>query len=462
MAEPTIHFNPSTGSDTAASGAGPGDGTTGGSAVTGTAAAHTNGAGSTTITLTNTPDLSAVLTDGSHALWLNTASGRQWSKITGKDDGADTVTVADSFNIGSGSAVDYAIGGKRNTIEDADSRQLFADAKPAWTIDLEDGTYTLTSVINWGVSGDGTGPITVLSSTATRATITSATSGIDLFRNNGFSFWRYKHLKFTHTGATRGEAISPNNIQHRLDVVDCVVDGCLTLSDGDFGANYSWLNLNVIDTEIRNCTGTGLTNFSGRVFLLNCYIHDNASHGIRTTENGSANCSNVFINCVVTDNGGRGIYHTTTTDPETVLMLANCTVANNTGSGLEAVFTAGPCKLFLTNSIFYGNGAYGALVSGNVAYADERYCAYGSNTTADRSGLTAGDGAVTLTADPFTASGSGDYTLNATAGGGAACRGAGFPGAWDSATMTGANAIGALQVAASGGSGGAYAFAFCG
>src|SRR5574343_971677 len=107
MALPNIVFNASTGSDTAASGAGPA------SAVTGTAAAHTNGSASTTITLTNSPDLSGVATDGSHCLWMDTASGRQFSKITGADDAANTVTVEDSFNIASASAVNYAIGGKR-------------------------------------------------------------------------------------------------------------------------------------------------------------------------------------------------------------------------------------------------------------------------------------------------------------------------------------------------------------
>jgi hypothetical protein len=36
-------------------------------------------------------------------------------------------------------------------------------------------------------------------------------------------------------------------------------------------------------------------------------------------------------------------------------------------------------------------------------------------------------GFITLTASPFTNAGSGDYSLNTTAGGGAACRGAGYP-----------------------------------
>ena len=66
--------------------------------------------------------------------------------------------------------------------------------------------------------------------------------------------------------------------------------------------------------------------------------------------------------------------------------------------------------------------------------------------------MCAGEGDITLTADPFTAGASGDFSLNSTAGGGALLKAAGFnnsiPGV--------ANAAGKLDVGAvqSGGSGG--------
>lgn len=464
MAEPTIHFNPSTGSDTAASGAGPGDGVTGGTAISGTGAAHTGGVASTTITLTNTPDLSGVAVDGSHALWLNTASGRQWSKITAVDNGADTVTVADSFNIGSGAAVDYAIGGKRNTINDTDSRQLFTDVKPNWVIDLEDGTYTLTSVISFGTSGDATGPITVTSSTSARAVVTTSTSGISLFQNNSNYVWRLQHIEFTHTGATRGQAVAPNNVQTTVDVIDCVVDGCSTLTEGNFTSMYSWLMLNVIDTEIHNCTGAGITNASGgmSMFVSGCYIHDNASHGIECPNTTTGQSSLSVVNSVITDNGGRGVYYVSAASGTKSVQIVNCTIANNVASGVECTFVSSAAGwLYLLNSIIYGNGDYGAEVT--LGAPIEINCAYGANTTGARSGVTAGLGAVALSADPFTNAAAGDYSLNTTSGGGAACRAVGFPGAWDSATMTGYNSIGALQIEdGGGGGGGAFAFAVAG
>jgi hypothetical protein len=61
----------------------------------------------------------------------------------------------------------------------------------------------------------------------------------------------------------------------------------------------------------------------------------------------------------------------------------------------------------------------GALLYNNAFY---------NNGTAPTVGFNAGIGTVTLSANPYTSIGS-DFSLNSTAGGGAACKGAGWPGA---------------------------------
>lgn len=82
--------------------------------VSGTAAAHTNGSSSTTVTLTNSPDLSGLSVDNGFSgdwrayLWLN-INGGTWSQLTAFDDTANTITGDISFNIASGAAVDYRI-----------------------------------------------------------------------------------------------------------------------------------------------------------------------------------------------------------------------------------------------------------------------------------------------------------------------------------------------------------------
>jgi hypothetical protein len=61
---------------------------------------------------------------------------------------------------------------------------------------------------------------------------------------------------------------------------------------------------------------------------------------------------------------------------------------------------------------------------------------------------------VTLTGNPYTNSAGGDFTLNNTAGAGAACRAAGTPGALPGVTQTGKLDLGVFQHADAGGGGG--------
>lgn len=466
MALPTIHFNSSTGSDTAASGAGPGDGTTGGSAVTGIGAAHTGGSASTTITLTNTPDLSAVLADGSHAIWLDTASGRKWSKITAVDDGADTVTVEDSFNIAAGSPVDYAIGGKRLDINSTNSRNLLVTSlKPGWKVDLEDGTYTLTSRIDI-LPGSAILPVEIFSSTATRAIVQCATNNVDMFEI-GTTFVGYRiirHIEFIHTAATRGLAFSTaTGNPHPNVIIDCVIDGCRYAFQGDNGAYWLGSGMSFINCEIKNCTSGGIlaqevTN-NGEPLIFGCYIHDNNGPGFIGSR------AVKLINCVIVDNVGDGIECSANGG---IIIVNNCIIANNGGDGISMGSTgsdgAGTPFIYAINSIIYGNGAFGITFGANGGIVVNANTAYGANTSgnfgANITELVST--IVALSGDPFTNAAAGDYTLNNTAGAGASCREAGFPGAWDSATMTGYMSIGTMQLQSGGGSGSsasAYAFA---
>lgn len=83
------------------------------------------------------------------------------------------------------------------------------------------------------------------------------------------------------------------------------------------------------------------------------------------------------------------------------------------------------------NCIFYGKGTYG--IRNNNSRVP--YCvagganAFGANSTADKSGVPNLPGDVALSGDPFTDAANGDFTLNNTAGAGAACRNAGLPAA---------------------------------
>jgi hypothetical protein len=82
--------------------------------ASGTASAHTGGSASTTVTLTGGPDLSGLIVANNSSedwrayLWMNVNGGR-WSQLTAFDNTAKTVTGNISFNVASGSPVNYRI-----------------------------------------------------------------------------------------------------------------------------------------------------------------------------------------------------------------------------------------------------------------------------------------------------------------------------------------------------------------
>lgn len=132
----------------------------------------------------------------------------------------------------------------------------------------------------------------------------------------------------------------------------------------------------------------------------------------------------------------------------------------NNGTGNDCMSLAGTVSLSVSvvNGVFYGcrNGIYGTgtdalnglMASGNIFannagygisagtgtnWASSRelasdFNAYWNNASGARYNYPAGANDVTLTANPFANAASNDFSLNNTAGGGAALRAAGFPG----------------------------------
>jgi hypothetical protein len=105
--------------------------------------------------------------------------------------------------------------------------------------------------------------------------------------------------------------------------------------------------------------------------------------------------------------------------------LDHCIAFGNGRDG-AVMASSGDAASMITNCIFAANGQYGVNSTRVEAFTD--YNAFWNNTSGARNGLAAGDNDVTLTGDPFTnsASGSLDFSLNDTAGAGAACRNVGY------------------------------------
>jgi hypothetical protein len=319
------------------------------------------------------------------------------------------------------------------------------------------GNYTLTSTAAFAISGDLTDGRNVVEGYTTTPgardgmpTITSATNSVALLTLAGTDYVTLRHLRLTHTAGTRGHGVANTTGDSLLlRVEDCEIDGC------NVGVNegFSLTRLAVVRTTIKHCISHGITCLSG-VLVDRCLIHGNGGRGVNTGFS-----ETTVLRSVVADNA-YGVYVGGTGGLAIQLVVEDSNLSHNTNAGLLVLETT-LTSFFLTlaNSIFWGNGGYGAdfaaatgALSGRTRHNFGN--AYGGNTSGSRNNLPAGIGDVTLTADPFTNAAGGDFSLNATAGGGAACREAGFPGAFPGGTTTGYLDIGAVQHQDAGGGGG--------
>lgn len=170
-----------------------------------------------------------------------------------------------------------------------------------------------------------------------------------------------------------------------------------------------------------------------------CTVHDNTTNGIGT--GASISFCLVYNNAV-----GIVADYQQTGSP-----VVSCTVFGNTSAGFDFDYTTAE-NVTLFNCLSYGNGGYGYAASA-ARSCRLINCAGGNNSSGN---FVAGrfvetTGFVALSATPFVASGSGNFALNTTAGGGTACRAAGYPGVMPGALSAGYQDIGAVQHADSGG-----------
>lgn len=212
-----------------------------------------------------------------------------------------------------------------------------------------------------------------------------------------------------------------------------------------------------VECEAYSCNASNVgTNggfkFEAAIHAYRCIAHDNtgnATGGFVLT----ASCH--LQDCIADTNGKDGFLSTVASGTTS---LKGCVAYNNTGSGV--LLTGNTTSALIDNTLLVSNGAYGVSATGTTPYVVLENCAFFSNTSGQTNGINAGyvTGSVTLSADPFTAASTGNFTLDNTASEGAACRGAGrgaFTQTQASYTGTvGYPDIGAAQHQDTGGSGG--------
>lgn len=297
------------------------------------------------------------------------------------------------------------------------------------------GTLTITSTINVTKASSGNFERIVIEGYSSsrgdggKATITTATNSTVIFTLGGLGI-ELRNLSLTTTAGTKAAGIianssSGNNAGEQITIRDCTING-FTIGIDDYNGGYLF-PLVIHNTTIENCSSQGV--YIGNVcVMIGCYIYNNTSDGVALVSFGQL----VAINCVSSSNGGCGFNDQGTDDNRTVI-LKQCVIYNNTSDGVKLNQNANVQSLVSINGIYYNNGGYGINGPGVETAAApftqllQLNNAFGANSSGARNtGVPSDTSDISLSANPFNNAGSGDFSLNSTAGGGAACNGAGW------------------------------------
>ena len=163
---------------------------------------------------------------------------------------------------------------------------------------------------------------------------------------------------------------------------------------------------------------TEFANFTDRVFnnmqicyIDSCLFRNNGNYCLGNSSNGAYSFD---VSNSIFDNNVGFVYNFSGLSARITNNIINNTTTNLFGSGYGGDFE------FFVNNIFSNNAG---SISANVASGTSRMYAnaYYNNTNIDAS-FSGNYNPITLTADPFVSSSSGDWNLNSDSGGGATLR----------------------------------------
>lgn len=401
-----ILFNSSTGSDTQASGLGPA------AAVFGSGASTTNG--SAVVTGIDTTGVSA-----GHLLWVLSSSGRQFSIIASVDSGTQ-VTCDNTFaNTETGRT--WAIGGKRATFENVNSRTLFttAGAIGGWTIQTETNQTIDTNITI--AMNQATSPVVIKGdSTSSRRIITQTTNTRHFAATTSVGLVRFENLTFVNTAGSKTAADvwqSSSNIAGLVCFENCILGDAINtvrhgLSQTNGGIRFVFRN-----SVIKNTTSIGIVNFPP-VEVYNSSVTNCGSDGWKPNNN---NSYLIASNSIFSNNAGNGVDFGVNTGVG--FSLKNCIFTGNTADGLSASSGNGKDLAIVSQCVFASNGGYGIDWDSTIPCSNIDRNAFFNNTAGHRNVIPAGPNDITLTADPFVDASAGDFNINNDAGGGATLRG---------------------------------------
>lgn len=380
--------------------------------------------------------------------------GGAWFQIISR---TNATTIVVDRNVTTGSGLTIKIGGAFATISQANSvatanNQIYFQ-----------GTYTVTTALTVTLQSDtapGT-PLSFIGYTSThgdggQATWTTSTNSIDLVDFTQARGVLFQNIIFSSTAGTPGDGIQAKTTGNTLNVtlINCKLSGFSVGIEGNFNVNWAFVGLFMIKCRVTGCTSHGLRN-SGGTYIFGCVFDNNTGDGAQWSGGTIANSSSWSIGNSVFYKNANGINVNGLVAPaslgEGLLAASNSAFSTNTSAGLLYGNNA-QLNTKLHNCIFDANGTYGIDgSSGSTTVSALGFNnAFFNNTTAATRNVNAGIGTITLSASPYTAPSSMDFSLNSTAGGGAALKAAGFPGV--TPFGTGSADVGPLQSSGGGGS----------
>jgi hypothetical protein len=325
-------------------------------------------------------------------------------------------------------------------------------------------TYTITTVI--APAAGGTNPLPIIwqgynstrgdlvaTSPSTNAPlITTATNSTNILSgatSNQTSTY-YFNINFSNTAVTRA-AFGNNGTNVAFGtMVACKFTGFSGMtSGGSPGIIFE-------NCEFASFTGAVFSTTSGLGLLFDgCWVHDGTD--FVTTGNGNGiNNPVVITDCIVSNMSGWVVNSVETFN--TIFQIEACSVYKCAGGFVQVAATNSSTnynRIMLKNNVVWGVTT-SKIVKNNDTNGRTQLFTFASNAyggpTTPYTNITAPSSDLTITADPYTASGSNDYSLNNIVGAGASCRAAGFPGRLGSST--GYVDLGAIQHADPVGGGG--------
>mgnify|MGYP003669633850 CR=1 FL=1 len=430
MAYPIVKYNSSTGSNTA-----PSDAVASGTNATGTAAA-------TSIALGGTYDVRAAADDDSDFIWCFTTSGQrhlfQITAFAPSLSAATSVTVTEAIGatFGSGEGgVAWHINGTRLSLDGDTTFTDWLGLDPGWVVEL-DGSFVQTAIgVSVSEERSSSSAVTDEPVTIRASASASSTPTIDV-QSNGYnhliaSAFDNTHVRFeglnlfctTGGGSTTklGAALGT------LTLDGCNIDTSGGTSTVAISGQYGGRCLRLFNCHVKG--GTAYSIFADNLTSLtmsNCWIDGQDTYG-STALVYAEGSNNVIVDTLITESTGDGLQFSIAGNTDALLWVTNVTSVGNASDGFAMTGThtdsSSAMSLNFINCIAANNAAYGwslpaASTDARSAGTIDFNCGY-NNTSGNYDGTTAGSNDITITADPFTAAATDDYTLNSAATGGA-------------------------------------------